>query len=111
MKRALKAGLALVAIATIGTVTANASKVPENDALIIRHAETSLIKAVRAAEQQTNGKATRAELEHGKKGWIYEVEVVANGTTYDVAVDAAKGIVLASTVDKADNTNDQDKED
>ena len=43
--------------------------------------------------------------------WVYDVEVVANDSTYDVAVDATKGIVLVSVLDKTDHDDTQDKED
>jgi len=111
MKRAIKVGITVVVLSTVGALAAYASKTVENDALITRHAGISLIQAVQVAEQHVHGQAVRAELESSRKGWIYDVEVVANATTYDVAVDAAKGTVLASAVDKADNDDGHDRED
>lgn len=111
MKKLVKIGVVFVALSSVGALAAYAAKPQENDALITRHAAISLTQAVQAAEQQVHGQAVRAELEHGKKGWVFDVEVVAGTTTYDVAVDAAKGTVLASAQDKADHDDSQDKQD
>lgn len=111
MKQTTKLGIAIIALSTIGALAAYAATPQENDALITRHAAIPLSQAIQSAEQHAHGRAVRAELEHGKHGWVYDVEVVANGSTYDVAVDAAKGIVLVSVPDKTDHDNIQDKED
>lgn len=111
MKRTIKVTLVAVAISTIGIMAAHASKSAENDAMAIRHASISLTQAVQVAEQHTHGKAVRAEFEHGKKGWVFDVEVVAGDKTYDVAVDPTKGTVLTAQEDKADHDGGQDKED
>ncbi|WP_298268029.1 PepSY domain-containing protein [Geobacter sp.] len=113
MKRAIKAGITVVALstATVGALAAHAAKPQENDALVTSHATVSLVQAVQAAQQRLHGQAVRAELESSRKGWVYDVEVVANGTTYDVAVDAAKGKVLAFSIDKADRDDGNDRED
>ncbi|WP_298440116.1 PepSY domain-containing protein [Geobacter sp.] len=111
MKRAIKAGITLAALSTVGVLAAHAAKPQENDALVTSHAKVSLVQAVQAAEQRLHGQAVRAELESSSKGWVYDVEVVANGTTYDVAVDAAMGKVLALSRDKADRDDGHDRED
>lgn len=111
MKRTIKLALTVAAISTIGIQAAHASKTEENDALAVRHAGISLTQAVQVAEQHTHGKAVRAEFEHGKKGWVFDVEVVAGDKTYDVAVDPAKGTVLTAQEDKTDHDDGQDKED
>ena len=111
MKKLVKIGATLVALSTVGALAAYAAKPQENDALITRHAAISLAQAVQTAEQQTHGQAVRAELELGKQGWVYDVEVAAGNAVYDVAVDATKGTVLASALDKNDHDDGQDKED
>lgn len=111
MKKFVKIGVVCSAFSVAGVLAAYAAKPQENDALITRHAAISLTQAVQTAEQQVHGQAVRAELEHGKQGWIFDVEVVAGNTTYDVVVDAAKGTVLASAQDKTDHDDAQDRED
>ena len=82
-----------------------------NDAASLPVTKISLVQAVAAAEQQANGRATRAELEHSKSGIVYDVEVVSGAKTFDVRVDADKGTVIASTEDKGDHDDDHDKQD
>jgi uncharacterized membrane protein YkoI len=111
MKRSIKVVFFVGALSTVGA-GAYASKTVENDALSINQAGISLTQAVQAAEQQLHGKAVKAEFEQSKKhGWIYDVEVVADNKTYEVAVDATKGTILAAQEDKADRDHGEDKED
>lgn len=112
MKRSIKVALIVGALTTVGAIGAYASKAMENDALAINHAGISLTQAVQAVEQQLHGKAVKAEFEQSKKhGWVFDVEVVADNKTYDVAVDSAKGTVLSAQEDKADREHGEDKED
>jgi uncharacterized membrane protein YkoI len=111
MKKFVKIGVTLAALSSFGALAAYAAKPQENDALITYHAAISLTQAVQTAEQHVHGQAVQAELEHGKQGWVYDVEVVSGTSVYDVAVDADKGTVLASQLDKADHDDAQDKED
>lgn len=111
MKAPLKIGLALLGMTTLGTLAAFAARPDGNDALLTSHARISMTRAVQLAEQQVAGRAVRAELEASRKGWIYDVEVVADRTTYDVAVDAARGKVLAATLDQTDSDDRQDRQD
>lgn len=111
MHRYSKLSLLAAAIATAGTVAYASNGGMENDALAIVNAKTSLVQAVTAAEQHTNGKATHAEYEHSKQGWIYEVEVVSGAKVFDVKVDADKGTVISSAEDKADRKGDHDEKD
>ena len=102
MYRYSKLSLLAVAIATAGTVAYAANGGMENDALAIANAKISLVQAVTAAEQHANGKATHAEYEHSRQGWVYEVEVVSGAKVFDVKVDADKGTVISSAEDKKD---------
>jgi hypothetical protein len=68
-------------------------------------------QAVTVAEQHANGKASRAEYENSKQGWVYDVEVVSGAKVFDVRVDADKGTVISSAEDKADHDDDHDKRD
>lgn len=99
------------AMAATGAVTYAASGAQENDALAIANAKISLTQAVAAAEQHASSRATHAEFEHGRQGWIYEVEVVSGAKVFDVKVDADKGTMLASKEDRADHGKDHDEDD
>ena len=44
-----------------------------NDAPGDQQAKVSLSQAISAAEQQHSGKASKAEFEHSKSGWVYEI--------------------------------------
>lgn len=102
--------IALAAAGTAGTV-AYAAKGAENDATAILTAKISLVQAVTTAEQHATGKATRAEYESSKQGWVYDVEVVNGAKVFDVRVDADKGTVISSSEDTADHDDDNDKQD
>ena len=101
---------AAVAVATAGTI-AFAAQEKENDALGVLNASVSLVDAINVAQQHASGRAARAEYEHSKQGWVYDVEVVSGRKVFDVRVDAAKGTVISSVEDKMDRDDEQDKED
>ena len=110
MNRFTKLSLLAATLAVAGTV-AYAAKNMDNDAIPIANAKVPLAQAVTAAEQHANGKATRAEYERSKQGWVYDVEVVSGAKVFDVKVDADKGTVISSAEDKADRDDDHDKRD
>jgi uncharacterized membrane protein YkoI len=101
---------AAIAVATAGTI-AFAAQEKENDALGVMNAKVSLVDAVNVAQQHASGRAARAEYEHSKQGWVYDVEVVSGRKVFDVRVDAAKGTVISSVEDKMDRDDDRDQED
>ncbi|NDP63527.1 PepSY domain-containing protein [Polaromonas sp.] len=107
MLRYTKIAIAGVVLAATGIATYAATRM-ENDAASLPATKISLSQAVAAAEQQTNGRATRAELEHTKSGIVFDVEVVSGAKVFDVRVDADKGTVISSAEDKADHENDDD---
>ena len=111
MYRYSKFSLLAVAIAAAGTVVYAATGSKDNDAISIVNAKIPLAQAVTVAEQHVNGKATRAEFENSKQGWVYDVEVVSAAKVFDVKVDADKGTVISSAEDKADRDDDHDKPD
>lgn len=111
MKQTFRAGMILAVLSATGILTAFAAKPAKNDALITGDAKVSLAEAAQIAEQQVHGRAVRAELERSKKGWIYDVELVANGSSYDVAIDATKGSIVAAVADKTDSDDDHDQVD
>lgn len=111
MYRYTKLFLLAIAIATTGAVAYAAKGGMENDALAITKAKIPLTQAVTVAELHANGKASRAEYENSKQGWVYDVEVVSGAKVFDVRVDADKGTVISSAEDKADHDDDHDKQD
>ena len=111
MNRYSKLSLLATAIAAAVTVAYAAQGGMENDAMAITKAKIPLAQAVTTAEQHANGKASRAEYENSKQGWVYDVEVVSGAKVFDVKVDAEKGTVISSAEDKADRDDDHDKQD
>lgn len=105
--------LALLSAAAAGTaaVAYAANGATENDALAVGKARIALVQAVTIAEQHAKGKASRAEYENSRQGWVYEVEVVSGTKVFDVRVDADKGTVISSAEDTADHDDDHDKPD
>ncbi|MBK7313865.1 PepSY domain-containing protein [Candidatus Aalborgicola defluviihabitans] len=99
------------AIGAAGTIAYAANGGVENDAIAINKAKISLVQAVTVAEQHTNGKASQAEFENSKQGWVYDVEIVSGAKVFDVRVDADKGTVISSAKDKADRDDDHDEQD
>ena len=110
MFRHTKIAIAGALLAASG-IAAYATTGMENDAAALPATKISLSQAVAAAEQQSNGRATRAELEHSKSGIVYDVEVVNGTKTFDVKVDADKGTVISSTEDQSDHDDEHDKQD
>jgi uncharacterized membrane protein YkoI len=111
MYRYTKLSLLVVAVAATGTVAYAAKGGMEDDALAINKAKIPLTQAVTVAEQHAKGKASRAEYEHSKQGWVYDVEVVSGAKAFDVRIDADKGTVISSAEDTADHDDDHDKDD
>ena len=111
MHRYSKLSLLAVTIAAAGSMAYAATGVMENDALAIAKAKISLTQAVTTAEQHAGGKATHAEYENSKQGWVYDVEVVNGAKVFDVRVDADKGTIISSAEDKAEHDEGHDKKD
>ena len=96
--------IALVSTAALSTgAFAGTHRGHENDAVAeLAKAKVALIEAIGSAEKHTQGRAARAELESGRNGPVYAVEVVVNGKVFDVRVDATDGKVLSSKEDGND---------
>ncbi len=101
--------VAALASAVIGS--AYGAKSMENDALAVSNAKIDLSQAVSTAERHVGGKASRAEYEHHKGLWVFDVEVVKGKQVMDVKVDPMNGRVLVATEDKADRDDDHDPAD
>ena len=105
-----KIAIVTATLASVGAA-AIAAKTMENDAVAAPPAKITLVQAIAAAEQQANGKATRAEYEQTKTGWAYDVEIISGAKVFDVRVDADKGTIISSAEDTADKDDDNDKKD
>lgn len=87
---------------------AYAETTDRNDALAIEQAGISLGEAIAAAEKETGGRASRAELEVDDGQFAFGVEVVKGGEVTDVTVDARDGRVIQARADTADREDDHD---
>jgi uncharacterized membrane protein YkoI len=109
-KIAIPALLVAAGIATAGGLAFAKTAGAENDAIAdLAKAKIALAQAVSAAEAQTGGKATKAELEGERGTVVFDVEVVTpDNKVFDVKVDAADGKVLSSKLDQADRGEKDD---
>jgi uncharacterized membrane protein YkoI len=112
-KIAIPALIMAAGIATAAGLAYAKSDAVENDAIAdLAKAKITLTQAVGAAEAQSGGKATKAELEGERGAVVYQVEVVtADSKVFDVKVDAADGKVLSSKQDQADRGENEDNDD
>ena len=60
----------------------------------LAHPQTSLAQAVRVAEQQTGGRARKAEMERERGIDVYEIQTVSKDRSTKALVDPASGKVL-----------------
>src|SRR6266704_1571198 len=79
--------------------------------------QTSLAQAVRVAEQQTGGRARKAEMERNRGTYVYEIKTISKDKSAKVLVDPASGNVvriaspgLISSLGHVFDRNDQLKE-
>ena len=104
--------LAAATLAASGSATlVFAAQSPENGALAISKTPISLMQAIAAAEQHVGGKASQAELQVTKSGYVFDVEVVKDNEVFDVEIDAKDAHVIASVLDKNDHEDKHDRED
>lgn len=96
--------ITLASAAALSTgVFADTHRSRENDAVAeLAKAKVALIEAIGTAEKHTQGRAARAELENGRNGPVYAIELVVNDKVFDVRVDATDGKVLSSKEDRDD---------
>jgi uncharacterized membrane protein YkoI len=101
--------LAALAVAAIGS--AYAAKSEGNDAATLAQTKISLTQAISAAEQHTNGKAVRAELEDENGTIVYGVEVLSGTKAMDVKVDVRDGKILSSQADTEEHESGANERD
>jgi uncharacterized membrane protein YkoI len=85
---ALAAVLALVGTATFAQTT------PQPKGTAVQQSSSSLAQAIRVAEQETGGRARKAEMERERGVAAYEVKTVAKDKSAKVLVDPASGKVM-----------------
>ena len=107
MSRITKMSIIAAALALASVVAFAASKM-ESDSAALATAKISLTQAITSAEQHTGGKAAKAEFEHTKTGWAYDVEIVNGAKTVDVRVNADTGTVISAVDDRLDDYDDHD---
>lgn len=106
----LKAMLAIVIVSGIAVNMAEAGDSQENDSKELKlfsMAKISLIDAIKAAEQNTGGKAMEAEVNDESNTAEFEVEILKDGKVYEVMVDGITGKVLKVALDKEDNESNE----
>jgi uncharacterized membrane protein YkoI len=69
-------------------------------------ANISLAEAIRAAEREVGGRAVETDVEYHGRMTVYEVEILRDGRTYKVHVDAQNGDVIR-TVSADDDDEDR----
>jgi len=97
----------LVLLSAMAASSVYAGSMSEDAEYPVEVPKISLKQAVTTAENHAGGKASKAELERYKNGWVYDVEVVGRKNVTDVKVDVKNGKVIVAAIDKAD----QDQED
>lgn len=92
----------IAATAAGGIATAGFAIADVEDARALDDAEISLVAAILAAEESTQGKAFDAQIEDDSFSPEYEISVVADGKIYDVIVDGVTGEVKSTREDRDD---------
>lgn len=80
-------------MALVGTATF-AQTAPQQKGTAVQQSPSSLIQAIRVAEQETGGRARKAEMENEDGVAAYEIKTVAKDKSAKVLVDQASGKVV-----------------
>ena len=86
----------LAAVALSGVPAAFAASKKSEDSpeiAAVLSAKTTLGQAISAAEQETGGRALKAEMHNEKDTYLYEIETVAKDQLAEVLIDPATGKV------------------
>ena len=85
-----------------GLATAGVALADIDDARALNEADISLVAAILAAEDATQGKAFDAQIEDDSFSPEFEISVLADGKVYDVTVDGVTGEVTSTREDHDD---------
>jgi uncharacterized membrane protein YkoI len=98
--------MAIMTATAVNVAQAGESKEKEAKELkLFSQAKISLIKAIKAAEKKTGGKAFEAELDDGSSTAQFEIKILKNGKIYEVIVDGKTGKVLKVSLDDESGKN------
>ena len=103
----------VVLVSTAANVAkANESKNKEaNELTLFSQSKISLIDAIKAAEQNTGGKALEAELDDESSTVRFEIKILKDGKIHEVIVDGITGKVLkVSLDDESSESTESEKE-
>ena len=104
--------MALTAGAVTNVAQAGESKEKEAKELqLFSKAKISLIEAIKAAEQNTGGKALEAELDDGSNAVQFEIKILKDGKIYEVLVDGTTGNILKVSLDDESSESTENEED
>ena len=104
--------MALTAGAVTNVAQADESKEKEAKELqLFSKAKISLIEAIKAAEQNTGGKALEAELDDGSNAIQFEIKILKDGKIYEVLVDGTTGNVIKVSLDDESSESTENEED
>jgi len=104
--------MALIAGAVTNVAQADESKEKEAKELqLFSKAKISLIEAIKAAEQNTGGKALEAELDDGSNAVQFEIEILKGGKVYEVLVDGTTGKIIKVSLDNESSESTENDED
>ena len=93
-------GYTAVAVVTALGIATVSFAVGDNDAVAeLAATKVSLLEAVAAAQTQSGGRATQAELETEDGVALYEIELVVGNKVKQLKVNAVTGAVVASEAD------------
>jgi uncharacterized membrane protein YkoI len=104
--------MALTTGAVTNVAQAGESKEKEAKELqLFSKAKISLIEAIKAAEQNTGGKALEAELDDGSNAIQFEIKILKDGKIYEVLVDGTTGNVIKVSLDDESSESTENEED
>ena len=81
------------ALALVGTATF-AQTAPQKKGTAVQQSSSSLVQAIRVAEQETGGRARKAEMERERGVDAYEIKTVAKDKSAKVLIEPASGKVI-----------------
>lgn len=82
-----------VFLSLIGTA-ALAQTAPQQNGAAVQQSSSSLVQAIRVAEQETGGRARKAEMERERGVDAYEIKTVGKDKSVKVLVEPASGKVM-----------------
>jgi len=101
--RQILCGASLIVGLALSATASFASEEEAEVAQSLDHLKITLGQAVAIAEAYEHGKAFKAEAEHDRGGWVFDVEVVGKEGIREVVVSATDGHVVRVETDEQDS--------